>query len=114
VTPTRRLADALTHASNLAAQLGMKSGDIDFDLLWSGLAGRRLVSWGNRRRHVFNDYFTRQSQYRRRFSVEVGSALDQLPEITDAALRPMYEVFDFFRLPADLTTTEIAAWRRGN
>jgi hypothetical protein len=113
-TPTRRLADALTHASNLAAQLGMKSGDIDFDLFWSGLAGRRLVSWGNRRRTIWNDYFTRQPQYHRRFSVEIERVLDQLPEITDVALRPMYDVFDFFRLPADLTTTEIAAWRRGN
>jgi ATP-dependent DNA ligase len=30
------------------------------------------------------------------------------------ALRPMYETFDFFPLPADLTIREIAAWRRGN
>jgi hypothetical protein len=38
--PTRRLADGLTHAWNLAQQLGMRTGQIDFDLLWTGLAGR--------------------------------------------------------------------------
>jgi hypothetical protein len=39
--------------------------------------------------------------------------IGQLPEITDAALRPMYDTFNFFHLPADLTTDEIAKWRRG-
>ena len=111
-TPTRRLADALTHASNIAQQLGMKTGHVDFDVLWLGLAGRRLVSMGNPRRHLHDNYFTRQAQYHRRFSVPVQNVIDQLPEITDAALRPMYEAFDFFRLPAGLTAEEIAAWRR--
>jgi hypothetical protein len=113
-TPTRRLADALTHASNLAQQLGMKEGQIDFDLLWSGLAGRRLVSMGNPRRHLYDTYRTRQPHYRRRFSIPIENVVVRLPEIVDAAVRPMYEAFDFFRLPADLTTIEIAAWRRGN
>jgi hypothetical protein len=44
----------------------------------------------------------------------VESVIGQLPEITDAALRPMYDTFDFFRLPPDLTTREIAKWRSGN
>jgi hypothetical protein len=113
-TPTRRLADALTHASNLAQQLRIQTGQIDFDLLLSGLAGRRLVSWGNPRRVIWNDHLTRQPHYRRRFSVSAEHVIEQLPEIVDAALRPMYETFNFFVLPADLTTAEIAAWRRGN
>jgi hypothetical protein len=113
-TPTRRLADALTHASNLAEQPGMTAGNIDFDLLWFGLAGRRLVSWGNRARTISNAYITQQPQYHQRFSISVEGVTDQLPEITDAALRPMYEAFNFFPLPADLTTREIASWRRGN
>jgi hypothetical protein len=92
----------------------MQTGDIDFDLLWSGLAGRQLVSWGNRRRYLSNNYFTQQPQYHRRFSISAESAIKQLPEIVDAALRPMYETFDFFRLPANLTAEEIAAWRRHN
>jgi hypothetical protein len=112
-TPTRRLADALTHASNLAGKLGMTAGDIDFDLLWSGLAGRRLVSWGNPNRRLWSSFITRQPQYHRRFSISVKSLIGQLPEITDAALRPMYDTFNFFHLPADLTTDEIARWRRG-
>ena len=113
-TPTRRLADALTHAFNLAQRLGMHSGQIEFDLLWSGLTGRRLVSWGNPRRQIHNNYFAQQPQYRRRFSVSVETVRQQMPEIIDAALRPMYDAFDFFRLPADLTTREVAAWRSGN
>jgi len=113
-TPTCRLADALTHASNLASQLGLTTADIDFDLLWSGLAGRRLVSWRNRTRHVLGTFVTRQPQYHRRFSTSVERVVGQLPEIIDAALRPMYETFDFFSLPTDLTTREIAKWRSGN
>jgi hypothetical protein len=111
-TPTRRLADAITHASNLARELRMQTGHIDFDLLWSGLAGRRLVSIGNRNRHLYATYSTRQSQYQRRFSVSVANVIEQLPEIVDAALRPMYQAFGFFPMPAGLTAEEIAAWRR--
>jgi hypothetical protein len=111
-TPTRRLADALTHASNLARQFGLQTGYIDFDLLWSGLAGRRLVSWGNPRRVLFDNYFTQQPQYQRRFSVTAENLDERLPEITDAALRPMYEGFGFFQLPRGLTAEEVAAWRR--
>jgi len=111
---TRRLADGLTHASNLAQQLGMQTGQIEFDLSWSGLAGRRLVSITNRRRSLFNTYRTRQPDYHRRLSVPIENVMGRLPEIVDAALRPMYEAFDFFSLPADLATQEIAAWRRGN
>jgi hypothetical protein len=107
------LADALTHASNLSAKLGMTVGDIDFDLLWSGTAGRQLVSWGNPNRRLWSSFITRQPQYHRRFSISVKSVIGQLPEITDAALRPMYDTFNFFHLPADLTTDEIAKWRRG-
>jgi hypothetical protein len=59
-------------------------------------------------------YFTQQPQYRRRFSISVETVTQQMPEIIDAALRPMYDAFDFFRLPADLTTKEVAAWRSGN
>jgi hypothetical protein len=69
---------------------------------------------GNQRRHLFNTYRTRQSEYRRRFSIPVRNVSEQLPEIVDAALRPMYEAFDFFQLPADLVASEIAAWRRHN
>jgi hypothetical protein len=92
----------------------MTAGDIAFDLLWSGLAGRRLVSWGNPSRLIWDTYITQQPQYHRRFSISIETVIDQLPEITDAALRHMYEAFGFFNLPADLTTREIAKWRRGN
>jgi hypothetical protein len=112
--PTRRLADGLTHACNLAQQLGMQAGHIDFDLLWAGLANRRLVSNVNPNRRLLHVYRTQQPQYQRRFSVLAENLLERLPEIVDAALRPMYETFDFFSLPADLATREIAAWRRGN
>jgi hypothetical protein len=92
----------------------MQAAEIEFDLLWVGLAGRRLVSKVNPNRSLFNAYRTRQSQYQRRLSVPIEALLERLPEIVDAALRPMYETFDFFPLPKDLTIREIAAWRRGN
>jgi hypothetical protein len=72
------------------------------------------VSWGNPSRLIWDTLITQQPQYHRRFSISIETVIDQLPEITDAALRPLYEAFDFFRLPADLTTREIANWRRGN
>jgi hypothetical protein len=114
VAPTRRLADGLTHAWNLAQQFGIQTAEIEFDLLWVGLAGRRLVSTVKPNRLLFSVYRTRQPQYQRRLSVPTEALLERLPEIVDAALRPMYEAFDFFPLPADLTIREIAAWRRGN
>jgi hypothetical protein len=101
-------------AWNLAQQFGMQTGEIEFDLLWEGLAGRRLVSKVNPNRLLHNVYRTRQGQYQRRFSVPIEVLQERLPEIVDAALRPMYETFDFFPLPTDVAIREIAAWRRGN
>ena len=111
-TPTWRLADGITHAVNLAEQLGANDSTIDFDLLWFGLSGRRLVSVGNPRRSLHSRRVTHQNSYQRRISVLTSAALQQLPEIVDKALRPLYETFDFFQLPADLTTKEIAEWRK--
>lgn len=111
-TPTWRLADAITHAVNLARNLQVSDGTVDFDLFYQGLQGRRLVSVGNSGRILSGTRRTHQDQYHRRFSFSISTALVQLPEIVDAALRPLYQSFDFFDLPASLTTQEIAQWRR--
>ncbi|MTW18785.1 hypothetical protein GJ689_21525 [Rhodoplanes serenus] len=111
-TPTWRLADGLTHAANLARELKLKDGFVDFDLQWSGLSERELNSIGNPRRVLFSGHKTHQKEYTARLTVPLGSIRDTLPEIVDKALRPMYERFDFFELPATLTAEEIAYWRR--
>ena len=55
----------------------------------------------------------RETANRLTLSPECGDACKLLwsPEIVDQALKPMYERFDFFPLPATLTAEEIAQWR---
>jgi hypothetical protein len=111
-TPTWRLADAATHAVNLARALNLNESLVDFDVFYTGLEGRKLVSIGNPRRFLSGTRRTLQNQYQRRVSFDITTAPDQLPEIVDTVLRPLYQSFDFFDLPAALAAQEIAQWRR--
>jgi hypothetical protein len=41
----------------------------------------------------------------------VDRIADELPELVDSIIRPLYELFDFFTLPATLVSEELARMR---
>lgn len=108
-----RVGECLLHAESLAR--GLKAGgsaSVLFEVTYTGLNGRRLVSIGNPNRSVYNTYISRQDTYTRSAQVEVADISDNLPEIVSELLTPLYNSFSFFELPANLVHEELANLRR--
>jgi hypothetical protein len=57
-------------------------------------------------------YTARQERYRADLTVQADQIGDQLPELVGRVIRPLYELFDFFQLPATLPLEELERMRR--
>lgn len=79
---------------------------------WAKLAGRVLVSHGNPNRTMFNGYRSSQDRYEVTETIPVASLPDALPELVFSMLTPLYELFDFFRLPKRLVEEELFSMHR--
>jgi schlafen family protein len=108
--PTWRIGEALLHASNMAAELGDPAAQVTFIAEWTGLGGRRLTHL-ERRRLIFDRHHTQQDRFRISLSVQADQISDALPELVGRLIFPLYELFDFFQLPAALPAEELARMR---
>lgn len=109
--PTWRLGEVLLHAASMARQFEAPDARIITVVEWTGLEGRTLVAWANSNRHLHDGHRSHQEAYRANLSVQADQISDALPELVDRMVRPLYELFDFFQLPAALTTQELARMR---
>jgi hypothetical protein len=57
-------------------------------------------------------YRASQDQYQVTRTIAVASLSDALPALAFSVLAPLYELFDFFRLPKRLVDEELASMRR--
>jgi hypothetical protein len=108
--PTWRVGEALLHAANMAAELGDPTAQVTIITEWTGLAGRSLTSL-DRRRIVFDRHRAQQDNFRNSLSVQADQISDGLPELVSKLVVPLYELFDFFRLPGALPAEELARMR---
>ncbi len=108
--PAWRVGEALLHAANMAAVLGDPGATVLMRVEWTGLNGRRLAHVEGRRL-LFDDHTTHQDAYVGYAEVQASSVGDALPEIVDRLVRPMYEMFNFFQIPATLTAEEMKRMR---
>lgn len=111
-TPTWRLGEAILEAGYIAQALEGGDANLICHARWTGLAGRTLVSRGNPNRHLFPGHSTTQGSYEATETVGVSALPDALPELVFAMLAPLYELFDFFRLPKRLVEEELAEMRK--
>jgi transcriptional regulator with XRE-family HTH domain len=110
--PTWRIGEILLHAASMARQLGDAQAQAVLIFEWTGLNGRSLRSFANRTRHMADRYTARQERYRADLTVQADQIGDQLPELVGRVIRPLYELFDFFQLPATLPLEELERMRR--
>ena len=110
-TTTWRIGEILLHAASMARQFGAEDARVVLVAEWSGLAGRRIATHASPNRLVFDNHFSRQDVYRRSIEVQADQIQEALPELVDQIIRPLYELFDFFALPATLTAEELAKMR---
>jgi len=109
--PVWRVAEPLLHVARLAR---LFEGDATIVMLgrYTGLANRVLASLDNRR-HVFDGRRSADNEFEFSLTASVDEIEDNLAELLYPALRPLYERFDFFELPMNLVTEELASLRRG-
>lgn len=110
VLPVWRVAEAILFAHRFAATYD----GVDAIVVWvrfSGLAGRRLVSLSGDR-SVFGEDVSRTDEVTVTAQLSLDQIVDNLPEAMHSLLLPLYEKFNFFRLPQSLTSDEIARLRR--
>jgi hypothetical protein len=111
-TPTWRLGEAILEGFYFAQALKAQSAKLIIIGEWTSLTGRVLVSHGNPNRTMYNNYQVSQDQYTTSATVAVDSLPDALPEVVFSMLAPLYELFDFFRLPKRLVEEKLRAMSR--
>ncbi|MBB3761569.1 AlbA family DNA-binding domain-containing protein [Xanthomonas arboricola] len=112
VIPVWRIGEAMLHAERLVANLFNGPTTIKFSVTYEGLAGRKLVTLDGRR-VLFEGRTAHQDQITLTTHVDAQSIGSNLPEIVRPLLEPLYALFDFFVLPANLVTEELARMRSG-
>jgi hypothetical protein len=110
--PVWRLGEILLYAASMAGQLGAYQANIVLVAKWMGLNDRELTHLRGTRA-LFERYVAHQERYYTNLTVQADQIGDTLPELVHSVLHPLYELFDFFQLPATLVTEELAKMRAG-
>jgi hypothetical protein len=111
-SPTRRVGEAILEALYIATALEAIDANLIIKCRWVGLSGRVLISRGNPNRMLSGNYHAEQDTYEARVTVALHSLPDALPEVVFTILAPLYELFDFFRLPKRLVEEELSSLQR--
>jgi hypothetical protein len=108
VMPTRWIGEAIMQVAYIAQALKATDANLICHCRWCGLAGRQLRSWGNPNRVFFDDQYTSaQDTYEATETVALDALPGSLPELVYTIIAPLYELFDFFKLPKRLVEEEL-------
>jgi hypothetical protein len=111
--PVWRAGEVLLHASNLSSYISDGPTDIALRIKYTGLEGRFLASVSHTRLMMDRD-ICRQDSVALETVVEISAIRDQLPDVLFTLLRPLYEMFNFFRLPKLLVQEETTKMKSGS
>jgi Putative DNA-binding domain len=113
ILPVWRVGDALLYARRLAATFeGVES--IVTWVRWSGLSGRSLRVMSGNRMQMSYDRLSRTPEVESSMTIMTQQIDDNLPEVLQALLAPVYELFEFYELPRQIVDQELERlMRRG-
>lgn len=109
--PVWRVGEALLFSARLADTF-QDVETIMFECTFTGLDGRGLTSLSGDRAS-FGEDISRTNAVTLRGQATPQQLRDNLAEVVRPLLAPLYERFDFFRLPVELVETELGRLRRG-
>jgi hypothetical protein len=111
--PIWRIGECLLHAERLVKNLmGNEVTTIAFRTVWTGLAGRTLISWASPRRIFFDPRGpSRQDSVTSERIIPSDQISETLPEIVKTLTQPLYETFDFYDIPSTLVREELLKMR---
>jgi len=113
--PIWRTAEVLIHAANLARALGgERQTGVHLTARYSGLAGRELISWARPLLRTVLDqrYRARSGQVDLGVRTDVGAIDDDLGQVVQSFVGPLYERFDGYQPSPDLIASQLAELRR--
>lgn len=108
--PAWRVGEVLLHASNMAREFSDPQARVVLITEWTGLTGRHLGNIEGRR-HLWGGHTAQQGAIRTNLTVQADQISDSLPELVSKLIVPVYELFDFFTLPAQLIAEELTRMR---
>jgi hypothetical protein len=105
--PIWRIAEAMLQAYYVSMELGASDANLLGHFRWHGLSGRRLAPF-NATYHLPMDSMAGQNDFEVQApAIAVARVPDALPEVVYEVLHPLYELFDFFKLPKRVVEEEI-------
>lgn len=99
--PIYRIAECLMHAARLAEALAGDEAEVLFQAHYGGLAGRSLASLSGHHT-MFTEREAKSDDFDNSVRVTTTRIRDNLPEVLLELLSPLYALFGFFELQADL------------
>ena len=109
--PIWRIGEGLLHATYLAGRLGGNS--VSFFARYTGLRGRQLTQWVNSMDWGFSVRgVSRDDEVQLSKTVAVDTLSANLVEVVHSLLSPLYERFDFTRLPLNIVQHELNLLRK--
>ena len=109
--PIWRIGEALLHATYFAGRLDGNS--VSFAAQYTGLRERRLAMWGNPMEvNAWAGGISRDDDVPLSKSVAVDTLRANLVEVVHSLLSPLYERFDFTRLPLEIVQRELHRLRK--
>lgn len=73
----------------------------------------KLINIGNPNRFLHGKYTCQQESHSATFETPAKDISNTLTELVAKVMTPLYELFDFFRLPPDLVVEELNRMRKG-
>ena len=108
--PIWRIGEALLHATYFADRLDGNS--VSFAARYTGLRERRLAKWANPMEGNWASGISRDDDVLLTTSVAVDTLSANLVEVVHSLLSPLYERFNFTRLPLEIVQRELNRLRK--
>jgi len=108
--PIWRVGEGLLHADYLARRL--EATTVSFAVRFTGLAGRRLSQWVNPMDGPWAAGVCKEDAVSLATVVAAETVAANLPEVVQHLLSPLYERFDFSRVPLEIVQRELNRLRK--
>lgn len=112
LTPIWRVGEFLLHGQRFAEEFGSESAGLRVSMTWTGLSGRTLRNPEPARYLGIHGRQSVQDEVTSSLDIQQASRVrSALPELVEETTRPLYEVFDFFSVPAQTIRAELERMR---
>ncbi|MDB5823681.1 MAG: hypothetical protein JWR21_2385 [Herminiimonas sp.] len=109
--PAWRIAEFLLRVKELGEKLTTGPFRLQLMVEWEGLSGRKLISYGGRRR-ILNDFIAHDSSYRAEIEVSPEEVEAALPAVISKLVTPLMHKFSFFQPPKGFYEEEVEKFLR--